>query len=154
MKILYISKDGLYDHQRTALRQHTKLLGEVTSILMADLEKTRVDNADVIIYFDTSSAYFYSHMAFSLPMMSHGAAMGPKGIKGIVVTSSGNPGEKAYRIWSPSDCVTEIGQLGEAWYAFHSEEVRVPAPAISGEGFRWMDWRTFEERFLLDKPKK
>lgn len=150
MKIILVAESGVYDHWRKVFEKHTKLLAKAVGVKTDDLPTTRLDDADVIIYFDSSSAGFYSHIAMDVGMINHAALMGVKGIKALIVTKNGNPGEVVYRVWYSGSTITEVGQIGEMWYAFHSNEVS-PVPVSGSDGFVSMDWAEFEKRFVLGK---
>lgn len=147
--IFLVTDSGLYDFELTALRKHTRKLGDVVSIPTVRLPSARVDHADLIIYFDRSAAHFYSHICINLDMVNHAALMSRKNIEVLLLTKSGNPSEVVYRVWRVNNLsITENGQLDEVWYAFHSHETG-PSRGIEGQGFNSIDWPEFERRYIL-----
>ncbi len=150
MKIIFVAESGIYEHWQKAFKKHTKSLSEAVGVKTAELPHARVDHADVIVYFGESTAFFHTQITLNLDMIHHATVMTCKGIKTLIVTKSGNPSERVYRVWTPCGAsLIQKGRVEEKWYAFHTEEVQ-PAKIMTEDGFNFIDVAQFEKRFVLE----
>lgn len=149
MKLIFVGESGIYGHWREAFKKHAKSLADATSVMTCDLSKTRMDHADLIIYFDDAERCTREKISLNIDMIFHAVEMYRKGVRTIMITR--NRFEEFCRIWDVSTYkVIERDPIGMAWYAFHTDETGPARSESESDGFNHVDWADFERRFILD----
>ncbi len=151
MKIIVFSQGGMYGYEMGVIKRYAPKISRAQFLEGDKIGISRVDHADLIIYYDRSMASKYVDIEFDIEMIIHARYSSNKGIRCILVTQS-NPVVQSHlprtcKIWNiSSSYLSEIGEIDEIPYEFRT--YKKAKEYELNKTFIHLAWDKFEDRFV------
>ncbi len=151
MKIIVFTQGGIYDYEFGVIKKYAPKIYVAEFRNSSEMFFSRIDHADLIIYFDRSLSYYYENIEFDIEMIVHGKQSSPKNIRALLITQS-NPSvqsnlPRTRKVWEISTkSITEVGVIEEVPYRNCTYEKTEEYDLNTT--FVHLAWDKFEERFV------